>query len=198
MPEERSCFPEPMLDKGARCVKCDMLLLPLLSYLCVSTPFEIYCSENINTSILKHFYILYTFESHRKWVPVRQPLNYCLWLRTKGICFKDTSGYQKEGQGWFFCGVFVSFEFWALERCLAIARWTPLAMLQLGKMRNAGANSTYRAGNREEWDYTPRERSALHIRNGSNARIYLEAEYLLFLLNGYEGVKALFHICLGI
>lgn len=124
MPEERSCFPEPMLDKGARCVKCNMLLLPLLSYLCVSTPFEIYCSENINTSILKHFYILYTFESHRKWVPVRQPLNYCLWLRTKGICFKDTSGYQKEGQGCFFCGVFVSFEFWALERCLAIARWT--------------------------------------------------------------------------
>lgn len=73
-----------------------------------------------------------------------------------------------------------------------------LARLQLEKMRNASANSTCRTGNREQWDYTPRERSALCIRNGSNARIYLDPEYLLSLLNGYEGVKAVFHICLGI
>lgn len=195
MPEERSCFPEPVLDKGARCVKCNMLLLPLLSYLCVSTPFEIYCRENINTPILKHFYILYTFESHRKCVPVRQPLNYCLWLRTKGICFIWLSeGRPRLFFLWCLCIIWVL----GFGEVPGHCQVNLLAMLQLGKMRNAGANSTYRAGNREEWDYTPRERSALHIRNGSNARIYLEAEYLLFLLNGYEGVKALFHICLGI
>lgn len=53
-----------------------------------------------------------------------------------------------------------------------------LPILQLGKVRNSGANSSFRAESREDWEYTHRKWSALHIRNESEAKISLDPENL--------------------
>lgn len=51
-----------------------------------------------------------------------------------------------------------------------------LSILQLGKVRNAGANSSCRAECREDWEYTNKKRSALHVRNENEAKISLDPE----------------------
>lgn len=51
-----------------------------------------------------------------------------------------------------------------------------MSILQLGKVRSAGANSSCRAESREDWEYTNGKWSALHIRNESEAKISLDPE----------------------